>query len=116
MASPRYTRGTVVVLPFPFSDLSTTKRRPALVMTPLRGSDLILCMITSQPLRDPLAIPLDMADFAQGGLPVRSYVRPTRLFTAEGAIIQRSAGQLTATTFDQVIQTLVDVLTGARTP
>ena len=116
MAQSRYARGTVVVLPFPFSDLSSTKRRPALVITPLRGSDLILCMITSQQLRDPLAIPLGAPDFAQGGLPVQSFVRPTRLFTADSLIIQRSVGQLTTTTFDQVIQTLVDVISGTRQP
>ena len=116
MAPPRYGRGTVVVLPFPFSDLTSSKRRPALVIVPLRGDDLILCMITSQSLRDPLAIPLDAADFAQGGLPVRSFVRPTRLFTADGALVQRSVGQLTAATFAQVTQTLVDVITGVRTP
>lgn len=116
MAPPRYARGTVVVLPFPFSDLTHAKRRPALVITPLRGSDLILCMITSQSLRDPTAIPLAAADFAHGGLPVHSFARPTRLFTADGTLIQRSVGQLTAATFAQIIQTLVDVITGSRKP
>lgn len=96
MSHPRYRRGAVVVLPFPFSDLSSSKRRPALVIAPLRGNDLILCMITSRQMHDPLAIPLNVTDFAHGELPVRSYVRPTRLFTADGSIIQRSAGQLTS--------------------
>lgn len=41
-----FIKGDVVVVPFPFSDLSNTKRRPALVITNLTGNDLILCQIS----------------------------------------------------------------------
>ena len=47
----RFIKGDVVVVPFPFSDLSTSKRRPALVLADLAGDDLILCQITSGPRR-----------------------------------------------------------------
>ena len=43
-----FVKGSVVVLPFPFSDLSSSKRRPALVLADLQGDDLICCMITSK--------------------------------------------------------------------
>jgi mRNA interferase MazF len=43
----RFVKGDVVVLPFPFSDLSATKRRPALVVAALRGDDIILSQITT---------------------------------------------------------------------
>ena len=43
----RFVRGDVVVIPFPFSDLSQAKRRPALVLAELEGNDRILCQITS---------------------------------------------------------------------
>jgi len=46
----RFVKGDVVVVPFPFSDLTRAKRRPALVIAELEGDDLILCQITSQPL------------------------------------------------------------------
>jgi len=49
----RFVKGDVVVIPFPISDLSQAKRRPALVLTNLEGDDLILCQITSQQVRDP---------------------------------------------------------------
>ena len=48
----RFVKGDVVVVPFPFSDLSQSKRRPALVITELTGNDLILCQITSQSISD----------------------------------------------------------------
>lgn len=41
-------KGDVVVIPFPFSDLTQTKKRPALVLAEAGGSDLVLCQITSQ--------------------------------------------------------------------
>lgn len=43
-----FVKGDVVVIPFPFSDLSDTKRRPALVLADLAGKDIVLCQITSQ--------------------------------------------------------------------
>ncbi len=48
----KFVKGDVVVIPFPFSDLSQSKRRPALVIAELEGDDLILCQITSQTILD----------------------------------------------------------------
>ena len=47
----RFVKSDVVVIPFPFSDLSDSKRRPALVLVNLKGYDIILCQITSQTVR-----------------------------------------------------------------
>ena len=63
-----FVKGDVVVVPFPFSDLSQAKRRPALVVTVLDGDDLLLCQITSQNVRDRYAIALADKDFDSGGL------------------------------------------------
>ena len=78
-----FVKGDVVVVPFPFSDLTKSKRRPALVITPLPGDDVILCQITSRATGDSYAIPIDQGDFAGGGLNLASNVRPNRLFTAD---------------------------------
>ena len=74
-------KGDVVVLSFPFSDLSQTKRRPALVLAELQGDDLILCQITSQAREDGYSIRLDASDFSVGGLSQSSRIRPNLLFT-----------------------------------
>lgn len=63
----RFVKGDVVVLPFPFSDLSAAKRRPALVLAGLPGDDIILCQITSRAVSNPYAIPLSSSDFTAGG-------------------------------------------------
>lgn len=67
----RFVKGDVVVIPFPFSDLSRAKRRPALVVAELEGGDQILCQITSQAIHDQYSIMLDDPDFESGGLKAR---------------------------------------------
>ena len=61
----QFVKGDVVIVPFPFSDLTSTKRRPALVVATLTGDDVILCQITSQATADTDAIPLDQRDFSR---------------------------------------------------
>lgn len=58
----RFIKGDIVVVPFPFSDLTRAKRRPALVIAELEGDDLILCQITSQQLKDRYAVSIDEGD------------------------------------------------------
>jgi mRNA interferase MazF len=90
----RFIKGDVVIIPFPFSDLSDAKRRPALVLANLKGNDLILCQITSQHTKDSFAISLNSEDFTTGSLPVNSFIRPNRIFTADKNIIIRKIGSV----------------------
>ena len=57
--------GLVVLVPFPFSDLSRAKLRPAVVLAEAGKDDWILCQITSNPYSDPRAITLADAAFRQ---------------------------------------------------
>lgn len=100
-------KGDVVVVPFPFTDLSQTKRRPALVLAVLPGDDCILCQITTRALRDRDAIALDAGDFRQGALRQPSSIRPNRLFTADQGVILRRVGRLKTPKLDQVIKQVV---------
>ena len=89
-------KGDVVVIPFPFSDLSGSKRRPALVIADWGGDDVMLCQITSQAKRDGLEVPLTAAAFTTGQLPIASHVRPNKVFTADRRIILKVAGRISA--------------------
>lgn len=106
----RFVKGDVVVVPFPFSDLSAVKRRPALVIAVLNGNDLILCQITSKNVADSYAIPIVKSDFMNGSLPQNSNVRPNRLFTAESSIIIRKAGTLNTFKLQEVITKVVQIV------
>jgi mRNA interferase MazF len=99
-----------VVVPFPFSDLTRAKRRPALVIAQLEGDDLILCQITSQRIRDRYAVLIDENDFETGTLKQKSNVRPNRIFTADHHIVLYRVGHLKPDKISEVIERIVDIL------
>jgi len=103
-------KGDVVVVPFPFSDLTQAKRRPALVLSALEGDDLILCQITSQYTRDNYAVPLTDKDFQTGTLKQPSNVRPNRIFTADGHIVLYRVGGLRVERLNEIIQKVIDII------
>ncbi|MEG5048310.1 type II toxin-antitoxin system PemK/MazF family toxin [Microcoleus sp. B4-C1] len=105
-----FVKGDVVVVPFPFSDLTQAKRRPALVIATLAGDDLILCQITSQRIADRYAIPLENSDFSEGGLNQISNIRPNRLFTADREIILYKAGKLKTEKLNEAIAKIVEII------
>jgi len=93
----------VVLVPFPFDDLSSTKVRPAVCLTDPAGphNHLILAFITSRvtgnPLTTDLVIDSADADFAMTGLRVSSTLQLHRLMTAATTLIQRELGTLSPT-------------------
>lgn len=105
----KFVKGDVVV-PFPFSDLTQAKRRPALVISVLEGDDLILSQITSQSIRDNYAIPLDDKDFETGSLKQISNVRPNRIFTADNNIVLYKVGNLKIEKLNKVIEKVVEII------
>ncbi|NJO43246.1 MAG: type II toxin-antitoxin system PemK/MazF family toxin [Cyanobacteria bacterium RU_5_0] len=105
-----FVKGDIVVVPFPFSDLTEAKRRPALVVATLSGDDVILCQITSQSVSDSYAVLIAANDFSEGGLNQTSNVRPNRLFTADQQIILYKAGHLTSEKLDEVIDKIIEIL------
>ena len=107
----RFVKGEVVVIPFPFSDLSGSKRRPALVLANLSGDDILLCQITSQNSpKDTLAVPLSASDFKSGELPLPSNIRPNRLFTADKTLIIKSVGIVNSHIHQKVVDEIVSLI------
>ena len=106
-----FVKGDVVVLNFPFSDLSQTKRRPALVLAALSGNDLILCQITSQAREDLYSVRLNTLDFVNGGLNQSTRIRPNRLFTADQSIVAYRAGHVDPAKLQETQQKLIRILT-----
>ena len=106
----RFVKGDVVVVPFPFSDLTQTKRRPALVIANLSGDDLILCQITSQNIKDSYSITITNANFSNGGLNKNSNIRPNRIFTADRKIIIYKIGQLKSEKLAEVTRKIINIL------
>ncbi len=105
-----FSKGDVVVLLFPFSDLSSSRRRPAVVVANLSGNDLILAQITSAASRsDEYAVRLETKDFQTGKLTVSSLIRPNKLFTADISIISSKIGTLKENKIKEVQGSLVNI-------
>jgi mRNA interferase MazF len=94
------TRGKVVLVPFPFDDLLTTKVRPALCLTEPIGPHrhMVLAFITSRVTADLLdtdmVIDSEHTDFTGTGLRVSSTVQLHRLMTIAAPMIRRELGSL----------------------
>jgi mRNA interferase MazF len=90
----KFAVGSIVLVAFPFSNLKGKKIRPALVIAHVEFDNLILCQITSRAYSSKTAVRIESTDFEEGGLPIVSYIRPDKMFTAETSIIESTSGKL----------------------
>ena len=82
---------SVVVIPFPFSDLSGAKLRPAVVISNAGRGDWLLCQVTSNPYSDPNAVRITNNDLQAGALTsAMSFARPIKLFTANESAMKNT--------------------------
>ncbi len=107
-------KGDIVVVPFPFSDLSANKKRPALVLANLTGDDIILCQITSQAKSDLYSVPLSPKDVDNGNLKVDSFIRPNRIFTSHKNLILYKLGSIDNTIFQNVVSELLQIINNSE--
>ena len=101
-----FAAGQVVLVRFPFSDLTQTKLRPAVVLAAAGWDDWVLCQITSQSYGDSRAIQLETTDFARGSLRLASWARPGRLFTAHSSLVAGQVGELDARKLSEIRKAL----------
>lgn len=104
-------KGDVVLVPFPFTDLSQTKLRPAIVLwADTKGKDVTLCFVSSQKIDNPSEDEFVIADndpqFPMTGLKVSSKVRVTRIVTLERRLLSRRLGKLSNQWISQLNQKL----------
>jgi len=102
----------IVLLPFPYSDLTGAKLRPALILSNNKINstcDRICCLVTSNKLVDH-SILLKSESFATGKLPFKSWVKPHRLFTIHEKIIKKKLCSVTDDFHSLVLQSINDFL------
>jgi mRNA interferase MazF len=103
-------KGAVVLVRFPFSDLSATKLRPAVVLADAGRGDRVLCQVTSRPYGDAFAVALNETAFTSGSLRVSSYARPGKLFTASSDLMTAQVGALTTEALTEIVDAVVLLL------
>jgi len=100
----------VVLIPFPFSDLSRSKLRPAVALAHVGRGDWIMCQITSNPYADSDAVLLTDENFISGSLQRQSYARPGKLFTANQSLVSGVAGILHTKTRIDIVEKIERLL------
>jgi len=110
-----YNQSDVVLVPFPFTNLQTTKRRPAVIISANwfnhTHDDCVVVAITSgipaHLSRDELQ--LSDIDLKSAGLPKKSMIKTGKIITLEQRLIVKTIGKLPNTTLDVLLNKTVDV-------
>jgi len=112
LSTTTYRQGDIILVSFPFTDLTSSKRRPALAISPnsfnARKQDLVLAAITSQIGDDPYIMLLEPGDFKEGRLPKRSVVKLTKVFTTHSTLIVKRICSIKEEKMDQLLKQLRD--------
>jgi len=106
----RFVKGDIVVTPFPFSDLSSSIKRPALVVADLIGDEFVLCPITTKNRPDPYKIDLPESEFNKGRIRISSFIIPSRLFTLNGSIFLYKAGSINNEKIQEVENKICEII------
>ncbi len=87
-------RGDLLLVPFPFTDLSATKRRPVLALTSADSyGDFIALPVTSRPQAEH-GLPIAPADMVSGQLPAPSWIRTNRIVTLNRTLVVKTVGRI----------------------
>ncbi len=102
----QYEQGEILIVPFPFSDLSNIKRRPVLILSNNKDNknskDLIICGITSN-LRDKEhSVAIENHNLLFGQIPIKSLIKIDKLFTIEKSIVIKKIAKLNQEIFKKV--------------
>ena len=111
--TPAYSQGDIVVVDFPFTDVSQTKKRPALVLsnqTVNQTGDYLLVMITSQVKYDGLSLPIALTDYADKPLPLTSFIRVHKIFLLNESLISHRFSAVTISLRQGVVRQLAELM------
>ena len=106
----RLVRGDVIVLEFPFSDLTSYKRRPSLIIKVPEGEDVIICQITAESQKKDVEIPIRNNEFSKGRLKRDSYVRIDKITTIKQTRIKYKIGSLKSEKVKEIIDKIISFL------
>ncbi len=101
----------LVLIHFPYSDLTISKKRPALIISNdqvNKMQDRICCLITTKPHKDDIEI--TKTSFEEGNLPFKSFIKPHRIFTVDEKVIIKKLGSVKDKLYNLVIKKINDYI------
>ena len=109
-----FEQGEILIVPFPFSDLSGIKQRPVLVISRLfynrKTEDIITCGITSNLKDSEFCVFINNKNLEHGQIPKPSMIKVDKLFTLEKSIIKKRIAKIDSTTMDKVRKNLFNLI------
>ncbi len=101
-----YRQGEIVIVPFPFSDLSAIKQRPVLVLSKNmdneKTEDIITCGITSNIKNSNYSVLIENKNLIEGKIPKPSRIKIDKLFTINKEIVKKKVGRVDKETFEKM--------------
>ncbi len=101
-----YSQRDIVLIPIPFTDLSSSKKRPVVIVSNdiynESFQDVVVVAITSNLEPVMFSIPIDSAGLEQGQLKVPSLIRPDKIYTLHKDIIVKRLGKASLLTFEKI--------------
>lgn len=109
-----YNQGDIVIIKFPFSDLSEVKKRPALVISNNKVNctgDYLLVQITSKVKSDGLSFKLSPEDFVNNkSLPLESYIRLHKIFLLNSNLILSKATSINNVCLSEISKNIIKLI------
>jgi len=99
-----YSKGDIIVINFPFSDLIHAKKRPMVVLAE-RGEDIIGCAITSNPKSD--GIPIE--SFEEGTLTLKSKIKYWQIHTFLKDLAVKKIAKISKITHKKLLRKIDDL-------
>jgi len=101
-----FNQGDILIVPFPFSDLSTIRQRPVLVLSNSiynnHSEDIVTCGITSNLKDTDYSILIDNMNLLEGNLAIKSKIKADKIFTLHKNIVIKKIGRLNQETLKKV--------------
>ncbi len=106
-----FRKGDIVIFPFPYTDLTSRKIRPCLVISDEMDEDILLCQITSTKIkRDALSVALSRKETVKGTLSIDSLIRCNMIFTANKKQIIKKICEINNRKYNQVVSIIKKIV------
>jgi mRNA interferase MazF len=109
-----FNQGDILIVPFPFSDLTGIRQRPVLILSKSKYSqereDIVTCGITSNIKDSKYSVLVDNSNLIEGNIPVKSRIKVDKLFTLEKGIVIKKLGKVNREIFEKVKRELFNLI------
>lgn len=109
-----FEQGEILFVPFPFTNLASSKKRPVLILSRTeynaKSLDFVCCGITSNIKKSTHSVMVQNKDLLSGFLPKPSLIKANTIFTLEKSIALGSIGRVNSNTMEKVKKVVLDLI------